>query len=313
MSVLMIFIDGLGLGQDDPAQNPLVATAMPHLRSLLGGVPLVRSVLPDLEGVYDGGRALLKAVDSRLGVPGLPQSATGQTTMLSGVNAAAALGRHLSGLPTPTLVEILRRHSLFKQLREAGFRATFANPFTAEYFEAVNSGRWRHSATTTALLSGGIPPRMLEDLQEGRAVFHDVTGETLRERGYDVEPVAPEEAGPRLARLAAEHHFTLFEHFLTDKAGHAQDWAAARHWLAVLDAFLGGVLDEVDLERTLLMIISDHGNVEDLTVRTHTMNPVPAVLAGRGREQAAARLRSLVDVTPAILALLKGEGGAVLG
>src|SRR5690606_16669333 len=194
-----------------------------------------------------------------------------------------------------------------------GFRATFANPFTAEYFEAVNSGRWRHSATTTALLSGGIPPRMLEDLQEGRAVFHDVTGETLRERGYDVEPVAPEEAGRRLARLAAEHHFTLFEHFLTDKAGHAQDWAAARHWLAVLDAFLGGVLDEVDLERTLLMIISDHGNVEDLTVRTHTMNPVPAVLAGRGREQAAARLRSLVDVTPAILALLKGEGGAVLG
>lgn len=313
MSVLMIFIDGLGLGDDNPATNPLVTTAMPHLQRLLGGAALVRTALPSGGGVYEAGEAVLVAVDSCLGVPGLPQSATGQTTMLSGVNAAAALGRHLSGLPTPTLVDILRRHSLFKQLRAAGFRATFANPFTTDYFEAVNSGRWRHSATTTALLSADLPVRMIEDLQAGRAVFHDVTGETLRERGYDVEPVPPSEAGRRLARLAAENDFTLFEHFLTDKAGHARDWTAAAHWLGVLDGLLGGVLAEVDLDRTLVMIISDHGNVEDLSVRTHTCNPVPAVLAGRGREQTAARLRSLVDVTPAIVALLKERGGAVVG
>lgn len=243
----------------------------------------------------------------------MPQSATGQTTMLSGVNAAAMLGRHLSGLPTPTLVDILRRHSLFKQLVEAGRRATFANPFTPEYFEAVNSGRWRHSATTTAVLSAGLPVRMLADLQAGRAVFHDVTGETLRERGYDVALVSPREAGRRLARLAREHDFVLFEHFLTDKAGHAQDWESARHWLGVLDEFLGGVLDAVDLDRTLVMLISDHGNVEDLSVRTHTQNPVPALLIGRGRAQAAAGLASLVDVTPVILALLAGEGGTACG
>ena len=310
MSVLMIFIDGMGLGEPDPAKNPLVTTPMPNLRRLLDGAPLTRALLPDPGALYEAGEAVLAAVDSCLGVPGLPQSATGQTTMLSGVNAAAVLGRHLSGLPTPTLVEILRQHSLFKQLRAAGHRATFANPFTAEYFEAVHSGRWRHSATTTALLSAGLPVRMLEDLQAGRAVFHDVTGETLRERGYDVAPVPPAEAGSRLARLAAEHEFTLFEHFLTDKAGHAQDWEAAGHWLGVLDAFLGGVLAEVDLDRTLVMIISDHGNVEDLSVPTHTVNPVPVVLAGRGRRQVAARLKSLVDVTPAIVAWLDGGGAA---
>jgi len=312
VSVLMIFIDGLGLGDDDPAKNPLVTAPMPNLRRLLGGAPLTRALVPEPGACYETDQAVLVGVDSCLGVPGLPQSATGQTTMLSGVNAAAALGRHLSGLPTPTLVEILRQHSLFKQLRAAGCRATFANLFTAEYFEAVNSGRWRHSATTTALLSAGLPVRMLEDFQAGSAVFHDITGETLRARGYDVALVPPAEAGRRLARLTAEHEFTLFEHFLTDKAGHAQDWQAAGHWLSVLDAFLGGVLAEVDLDRTLLLIISDHGNVEDLSVRTHTENPVPAVLVGRGRRQVAARLKSLVDVTPAIVAWLNG-GGALRG
>lgn len=313
MSILMLFIDGLGLGTDELGKNPLITAPMPHLRRLLGGAPLTRSIVAGRGGLHEGDTATLVAVDSCLGVPGLPQSATGQTTMLSGVNAAAALGRHLSGLPTPTLVDILRRHSLFKRLVEAGRRATFANPFTAEYFEAVNNGRWCHSATTTAVLSAGLPLRMLEDLHAGRAVFHDVTGETLRERGYDVTTVTPEEAGRRLARLAREHDFVLFEHFLTDKAGHAQDWDAARHWLGVLDALLGGVLAEADLDRTLVMLISDHGNVEDLSVRTHTQNPVPALLIGRGRAQAAANLASLVDVTPAILALLGVEGGTVGG
>jgi len=73
------------------------------------------------------------------------------------------------------------------------------------------------------------------------------------------------------------------------------------------------VLDAVDLDRTLVMLISDHGNVEDLSVRTHTQNPVPALLIGRGRAQAAAGLASLVDVTPVILALLAGEGGTACG
>ncbi len=306
MSILMIFIDGLGLGDDDADKNPLVTARMPTLRRLTGGRPLVRSLFSG-SPLFEGREATIVPVDARLGVPGLPQSATGQTTMLTGVNAAAALGRHLFGQPTPTLVNLLRQHSLFKRLRDAGLRATFANPFTHEYFEAVNSGRWRHSATTWAMLSAGLTVRMLDDLLAGRAVFHDVTGETLRERGYDVAPVAPAEAGRRLGRLATDHDFTLFEHFMTDKAGHAQDRAAAHHWLEVLDGFLDGVLEAVDQERTLVMIISDHGNVEDLSVRTHTFNPVPAVLVGRQRNAAAARLASLVDVTPAIVDLLAGE------
>lgn len=304
----MIFIDGVGLGDPDGQRNPLAAVPMPVVNSLIGGGPLVLSGA-DQGNVINLGMsapARLIAVDACLDVPGLPQSATGQTTLLSGVNAAKLLGRHLSGLPTSSLVSILREHSLFKQLREAGLRATFANPFTEDYFAAVNAGRWRHSSTTTAVLSADLSVRMLDDLLAGRAVFHDVTGAGLRRRGHDVPLITPEEAGRRLAELAGEYDFTLFEHFLTDFAGHAQDWEEARRLLTLLDALLGAVLNHVDQERTTVVVISDHGNLEDLSVKTHTRNPVPGLFFGRGKDQLADSIRSLVDVTPAIVDYLTG-------
>lgn len=307
MSVLMIFIDGVGLGDADPARNPLATTPMPVVQSLLEGGRLVNSGADDDGQLYASKDVRLVSVDASLGVPGLPQSATGQTTLLSGVNAARALGRHLSGLPTTTLVKILREHSLFKQLRSAGLRATFANPFTDDYFAAVEAGRWRHSSSTTAVLSAGLSVRMLDELLAGRAVFHDVTGAGLRRRGYDVPPITPEEAGKRLAALSADHDFTLFEHFLTDFAGHARDWDEARRLLALLDSMLGAVLAELDLTRTTVVIISDHGNMEDLSVKTHTHNPVPGLFIGVGADRLARDIRSLIDVTPAIVAYLSSE------
>lgn len=307
MSVLMIFIDGVGLGEGNSRINPLASAPMPFTRELLGGRPLI---LDTARAATDQRRAAgvqLAALDACLDVPGLPQSATGQTALLTGVNAARALGRHLSGFPTPTLVAILQEHSLFRRLREAGLSATFANPFTGEYFAGVAAGRWRHSATTTAVLSAGLPLRGLEDLLAGRAVFHDVTNAGLRGRGYDVALVTPDEAGRRLAALAAGHDFTLFEHFLTDFAGHARDWAEAERLLSVLDQFLAAVVEHVDLTTTTVMIVSDHGNVEDLSVKTHTRNPVPGLFIGAGSGFFAGAVRSLPDVAPAIVAYLTSE------
>lgn len=301
----MIFVDGVGLGDADPEHNPLAAVPMPVVDRLIGG-PLVLEQARRLAhpSAHAARPARLTAIDACLDVPGLPQSATGQTTLLSGVNASKVLGRHLSGLPTSTLVSILREHSLFKQLRDAGLTATFANPFTEDYFAAVDAGRWRHSSSTTAVLSADLPVRMLDDFHAGEAVFHDVTGEGLRSRGYDVTPITAEEAGRRLAALAAGHDFTLFEHFLTDFAGHAQDRDEARRLLTLLDTLLGSVLRYVDLKTTTVMVISDHGNLEDLSVKTHTRNPVPGLFIGKGRDELADAIRSLTDVTPAIVEYL---------
>lgn len=302
MAVVMVFVDGVGLGPADPAVNPLVEAEMPTTRQLLDGASLVaREDMIVGQPMITSDEAVLVPVDARLGVDGLPQSATGQTTLLTGVNASEVMSRHVSGVPTPTLTKILRAESIFKQLTAAGRTATFANPFTEQYFAAVDAGRMRLSATTTALLSADLPPRMLDDLHKGRAVFHDITGEGLRDRGHAVRPISPVEAGKSLARLARDYDFTLFEHFLTDMAGHAQDEQMALRLLNTLDTFLAALLSNVDLDETLVLVISDHGNIEDLSVKTHTFNPVPALLVGKGKESFAARLRSLTDVTPAVL------------
>ena len=118
----------------------------------------------------------------------------------------------------------------------------------------------------------------------------------------------PEEAAAVLVRLAAEHRFTLYEHFIADRAGHEQDERAALDILSELARFVRTVLSLVDLTRTTVLLTSDHGNVEDLSTRNHTLNPVPTLAWGRDRETAARCVRTLADITPTILQILTEEG-----
>jgi len=284
MGVLLLFIDGIGLGDDDPAVNPFARASLRRLR-LFRGRPC-----PDPAG-------LLLPTDARMGVEGLPQSATGLTAILAGVNAPAAVGRHLNGYCTPSLAALLDGRSLFSRVRAAGGSPTFANAYTPRYLEQPP----RHvSVSTTALRLAGLRFRTLEELTRGEAVYHDLTNRLLPERGYPVPEITPQEAGRRLARLAARHDFTLYEHFLTDLAGHARDMARAVAILEDLEAFLAALLAELDLAAHLLLLVSDHGNLEDLSTGRHTLNPVPCLLWGAGAA-AAAPIRSLPDVAPAIL------------
>jgi hypothetical protein len=233
-----------------------------------------------------------------MGVEGLPQSATGLTAILAGVNAPAVVGRHLNGFCTPSLAALLDGRSLFSRVKATGGAATFANAYTPHYLEDLP----RHiSVSTTALKLAGLRFRTLEDLARGEAVFHDLTNRLLPERGYPVPEIAPQEAGRRLARLAARYDFTLYEHFLTDLAGHAQDMPRAVSVLENLEAFLSALLSELDLAAHLLLLVSDHGNLEDLSTNRHTLNQVPCLLWGSGAAAAAASIRSLPDVAPAIL------------
>ncbi len=114
----------------------------------------------------------------------------------------------------------------------------------------------------------------------------------------------PEEAGEVLARIAGANRFTLYEYFITDKIGHAQDRDAARRVLPMLARFIRALLGRLDLERSTVILTSDHGNIEDLSVRNHTLNPVPTIVWGRDREHVATGIRSLTDITPAIVDVL---------
>jgi hypothetical protein len=252
--------------------------------------------------IHDG---LLVRTDACLGVEGRPQSASGQTTILTGINAPALLGYHKQGFPNQALREIINEHSIFLQLKRAGIGPNaFANAYTHRFFET--RPRWV-SATTAAVEAAGMSFHNLEDLRAGRAVFMDFTNAFLIERGEDVAPRTPEEAGEVLAAIVAQHSFTLYEYFITDKIGHAQNMEAARLYLPSLARYLRAVLARLDLSQTTVILTSDHGNIEDLEVRNHTRNEVPTLVWGRARQSVARRVHSLADITPAIIEVLKEE------
>jgi hypothetical protein len=201
--------------------------------------------------------------------------------------------------------DIIREHSVFLQLARARIEPNvFANTYTRRFFD--ERPRWV-SATTVAVEAAGLPFRTVEDLRAGRAVYHDFTNRMAVERGEDVELRTPEEAAAVLARVAGEHRFTLYEHFITDRAGHAQDFELATTTLRELARFVRAVLAEVELESTTVMLTSDHGNVEDLSTRNHTLNAVPTLAWGPGRERVRRRGRTLADITPTVIEILNAE------
>jgi hypothetical protein len=290
--VLFVFVDGVGAGAPDPASNPLARRE--HLLTRYaggGGAPLPR-----------GGRAVL--ADATLGVPGRPQSATGQSAILTGENAAALVGQHLCGFPNARLRALLEERSLFRGLAAAGGRGAFANAYPIAYLRALGFAaegepefafgrrRPRASATTIAFSAGGGRLRTWPDLARGAALTPDLTGARARAHGAEVPLRAPEESAEVLLRLGGEHDLTLFEFFETDEAGHARSMERALDALDRLDRFLRAVVAGLG-EGWSLVVASDHGNVEDLSTRNHTRAPVPVL----GFGPAAARLDAVRDLT----------------
>ena len=290
LSVLLFFIDGLGIGERGPF-NPF--------DKLDAAAPLALFRGERAEPLFDG---IVVATDPRLGVEGRPQSASGQTSILTGINAPAAIGHHKQGFPNKALLEIIRVHSIFRQLSQAGVApVTFANAYTQRYFE--ERPRWV-SATTAAVEAAGLPFRTVADLKNGAALYQDFTNRVLIERGEDVSERTPEQAASVLANITAGNRFTLYEYFITDKIGHAQDMEKAKVVLTRLALFIRTLLESLDLKRTTVILTSDHGNIEDLSTRNHTLHDVPTIVWGAWSTRIAARVRTLADITPAIVDLL---------
>jgi 2,3-bisphosphoglycerate-independent phosphoglycerate mutase len=289
-AVLLFFIDGLGIGTRGPF-NPL--------DNLPDAAPLAVFQNETSDPLFDG---IVVPTDPRLGVEGRPQSASGQTTILTGVNAPAQLGNHKQGFPNKLLLEIIGAHSIFRQLRDAGVGpVTFANAYTDRFF--TERPRWI-SATTAAVEAAGMTFRNITDLKNDAAVFMDFTNRVLIERGVDVSERTEEEAADVLARIASENRFTLYEYFITDKVGHEQDMPKAREILTSLARFIRELLARLDLKRTTVILTSDHGNIEDLSSRNHTLHLVPTIIWGAERERIAATITTLADITPAIVSIL---------
>ena len=290
-SVLLLFIDGLGIG-DRHNQNPL------FLFNDLS--PLANFKNNSNEIIFEG---KLRKTDPRLGIEGRPQSASGQTTILTGINAPKILRNHKQGFPNQILRDVINENSIFLQLKNKDIAPNiFANAYQPKFF--TEKPRWK-SATTVAVEAAEMQFRRLPDLLGRKAVYHDFTNKILIESGFDIPEFSPSEAAQILADLTAHHRFTLYEHFITDKIGHKQDFDWARQHLPKLAEFIREVLDRVDLKTTTVILTSDHGNIEDLSVRQHTLNDVPTIIWGRKKAKTAEQIKDLTDITPAIIELLQ--------
>lgn len=272
LSVILLFIDGVGLGEAAP-YNPWYTNPTPHLKELLAGQSLVRQAVGEYDNV-----ALLET-DAQLGVAGLPQSATGQSTIFTGRNAPQAMGKHQSGFPFQRLREWLIQDHLYRQFEQRGLRGTFANSYTEEYFQLPSTQRGWVSVSTATVQHSSEPMRMLPDLLSGRAVYHDLTRYTLARLRSEVKEIEPEEAACHLLDLAVDYHLVVHEFFLSDRAGHKQDQEMMEWIITTYDRFLGELVRQKRGSDTIVLV-SDHGNSEDLRVKTHTFNPVPTLVIG---------------------------------
>ncbi|HEY1087287.1 MAG TPA: metalloenzyme [Archangium sp.] len=284
MRVAVLFTDGVGVGPRDDTTNPLARGE--YLLSQFAdgsGTPL-----PGGGQRYD--------VDTTFGVPGRPQSASNQTAILTATPAPRTIGRHVLGYPNAALKEILATHSIVRRITGAGRTATFANAYPVPYLEALglrprtadSENPWparilrriKPSASTLAMSAAGVPFRTLEDARADLGLTPDVDGSMAKRRHLPAPERSPADAARVFWRLAAD--FTLFEHYLADEAGHAQDVEAATNALATFDAFARAVIDARP-DDCQVLICSDHGNVEDLSIRSHTRNPVAVLSFGDAR------------------------------
>ncbi|HEX6068185.1 MAG TPA: alkaline phosphatase family protein, partial [Longimicrobiaceae bacterium] len=112
-------------------------------------------------------------------------------------------------------------------------------------------------------------------------------------------------AGATLAAVCSQVEITLFAHYDTDLVGHRRDVEAAVPVLERVDAFLGGLIEALPPD-ALLVIASDHGNIEDATTG-HTLNPVPLIAVGPGAPELVRDVRSIADVTPRLLRFVNIE------
>ena len=246
-----------------------------------------------------------KPIDACLGVEGLPQSATGQATMFTGVNCPAAMGKHCEGFPGPALRQVIEENNLFLQLRKRGKKVKFADAYLVETADELASRRFKSVTTVMALTTPEVVTTV-DDLEEDRAVMQDLTRETIQDRYPDVPVIAPQRAAEHLFALARENDFTLYEFFQTDVSGHSMDYARACAVLRTYDAFLASLVRYTEAAGITLVMTADHGNIENMSERGHTLNPVPFVAFGPKEAQLRAKVESLGDVTPAILAVFDG-------
>jgi hypothetical protein len=191
-----------------------------------------------------------------------------------------------------------------------GKKAALLNAYPLRYFDGIDSGKRIYSSIPLAVTNAGIELFKQEDLFAGRALSADFTGEGWRTMlGIPETPVlTPHQAGRKLASLARGFDFTLFEYWASDYAGHKQQMNTAVGLMETFDGVLGGLMEEMG-DDLLVLVTSDHGNMEDMSTRRHTDAHVPALVIGEkaSRDDFMRNMTDLTHIAPAIWKTVTGN------
>lgn len=249
--ILWLALDGVGHPHDAP----------------LGSV--WEQDLPALRAVVDAGPTL----DATLGMPGLPQSGTGQSCWLTGTDAVRVMGEHFGPVPGPTLQALLRERGLPRRLTAAGGRAALVNAYAPAYL-ADGGRRNRLGCFPYAFRAAGLPLGApdVPALEAGLGLAYTSPW----------APTGPEEEvtrlGERLAGALNEYDLLVADLWLGDLLGHQgregtppEVLTAGRAYLRRMDRLLTGAAQT----GARVILSSDHGNLENLNVKSHTLARVP--------------------------------------
>lgn len=275
-SFLLLFVDGVGIGKHDVEFNPFIKYGFKTFTELFGKIPVQPFEKISRNDLY------LFSADATLGVEGLPQSGTGQTAIFCGVNAPQIIGKHFGPFPYSTLLPIIEKENLFRYFMERNKKSFFMNAYPKIFFEYINSGKKRLSVTSLSCMLTGIRLNSSTDVWRGKALSAEITNERWNVKlKYKLPIISPKTAARRLLRAAYENDFTAYEYFLTDHIGHGRYEENTERTLKIFDEFLLTIFNEYDGDRLSIILCSDHGNCEDLSVKTHTFNPVVMISAGK--------------------------------
>ena len=287
MSVIVIFLDGVGIGQNDSDFNPCLHSKFQFFSSY--------DNLP-----FNGKKY---ALDARLNIDGFPQSATGQTTIYTGKNTAKLIEKHLFGFPNEKLKQLLVKDSIFKKLVSMGYRCKFINAFRPVFFTSPELFKnIRMSATSEMNRATGLSFNTLKDIINKKALYHDFTNNEIIEKGFQLPKYDSDLASSILVNQSNQNDLVLYEYFLTDKAGHSKDINYAISEINKVESLIYKVAEKLDGTVNSLIVCSDHGNIEDIRSKSHTLNPA---FLGVWINKHIKTPKSLLDIYSLIIELVK--------
>ena len=294
-STIIIFIDGVGIGKKDNEFNPFFKYGFKTFTENFGAIPHLDNQKLNCPGGF------LFPVDASMGVPEIPLSGTGQTSIFCGVNAPKILGKHFGPYPYSTLVPIIKEKNLFHEFKKRRRKVVFLNAYPKQFFNYINSGRRMLSVTTLSCLLSGIKLNKIADLRSARALSADIDNiRFVTKMNYKLKVISPQTAARRLLRIASKNHLTVFEFFHTDHHGHGRVIEYLEHTIQVLDEFLLYITQNLTKDMTLI-VCSDHGNFEDLSIKMHTLNPALGMTFGKNADILAKKIKKLYHIKPAIM------------